>query len=230
MNKTETNYIKQCVRSLEEGNITDNEAGENAEYFVPNKNAKHQVPKHYNLNNPTQKKKKRNSKKQVDEKKVQERKQMKCKHEPITSSEEEDTDTKQSDSVPPQKEKKKLQTNPLLITFINDQIKKCSGCETYFEPGDRRLPKDLVFKICMHRSRPFLDRTWHKNCRRTPAYFHVTDLACVCKVKELKACKIGKEDIYMENKVYFELTTKHIKYLQQLEYWNFIKKKCMQQC
>ena len=46
-------------------------------------------------------------------------------------------------TVPPQKEKKKIQTNPLLITFINDQIKKCSGCETYFEPGDRRLPKDL---------------------------------------------------------------------------------------
>ena len=33
MNKTEKNYIKQCVRSLEEGNITDNEDGENAEYF-----------------------------------------------------------------------------------------------------------------------------------------------------------------------------------------------------
>ena len=86
--------------------------------------AKHRVPKHYNLNNPTQKKKKRNSKKQIEEKKVQERKQMKCKHEPSTSSEEEDTDTKQSDSVPPQKEKKKIQTNPFIITFINDQIKK----------------------------------------------------------------------------------------------------------
>ena len=57
----------------------------------------------------------------MEEKKVQERKQMKCKCEPSTSSEEEDTETKQSDSVPPQKEKKKLHTNPLLITFINDQ-------------------------------------------------------------------------------------------------------------
>ena len=216
INKTEKNYIKQCVRSLEEGNITDNEDGENAEYFVPNQQAKHRVPKHYNLNNHTQKKKKRNSKKQVEEKKVQERKQMKCKCEPSTGSEEEDTETKQSDSVPPQKEKKKIQTNPLLITFINDQIKKCSGCETYFEPGDKRLPKDLVFKICIHRPRPYPDGTWCKNCRKT-AYFHVTDLACVCKVK------IGKGDMYMENKVYFELTTKHIKYLQQLEHWNFIK-------
>ena len=58
MNKTEKNYIKQCVRSLEEGNIPDNKDVENAEYFVPNKKAKHRVPKHYNLNNPTQKKKK----------------------------------------------------------------------------------------------------------------------------------------------------------------------------
>ena len=138
MNKTEKNYIKQCVRSLEEGNITDNEDGQVAEYFVPNKKAKHRVPKHYNLNNPTQKKKETKSKNQVGEKKVKERKEMKRKCEPSTSSEEEDTDIKQSDSVPPQKEKKKLQTNPLLITFINDQIKKCSGCEIYFGPGDRR--------------------------------------------------------------------------------------------
>ena len=71
--------------------------------------------------------------------------ERKRKRQPSTSSEDEDTETKQSE-VPPQKEKKKLQSNPLLITFINDQIKKCSGCETYFEPGDRRLPKDMVLK------------------------------------------------------------------------------------
>ena len=59
----------------------------------------------------------------MEEKKVQERKQMKHKHEPCTSSEEEDTETKQSDSVPPQKEKKNLQTNPLLITFITKNYK-----------------------------------------------------------------------------------------------------------
>ena len=41
MNKTEKNYIKQCVRSLEEGKIIDNEDGQVAEYFVPNKKAKH---------------------------------------------------------------------------------------------------------------------------------------------------------------------------------------------
>ena len=58
---------------------------------------KQNIPKHYNLNNPTQKKKKINSKQQVEEKKVQERKQMKCQHEP--SLEEEDTDTKQSDRI-----------------------------------------------------------------------------------------------------------------------------------
>ena len=75
----------------------------------------------------------------------------------------------------------------------------------------------------MHRPRPYPDGTWHENQRKTPAYFHVTDLACVHEVEEFKACKIGKGDIYMENKVYFELTTKHIKYLQQLEHWNFIK-------
>ena len=48
------------------------------------------------------------AKKQVEEKKAQERKQMKCKHEPSTSPEEEDTDTKQSDSVPPKKRKEKI--------------------------------------------------------------------------------------------------------------------------
>ena len=178
------------------------------------------MPKHYNQNNPTQKKKQINSQKKVEQKTILERK---CKHQPSTSSEDEDTETKQNDSVPPQKEKKKLQSNPLLITVINDQIKKCSGCETYFEPGDRRLPKDLVFKIYIHRPRPFPDGTWHKNRRKTPAYFHVTDMACVRRIKELKACKVGKGDIYMENKVYFELTTKHIKYLKQIQHWNLIK-------
>ena len=130
MNKTEKNYIKQCVRSLEEGNITDNEDdGENAEYFVPNKKAKHRVPKHYNQNNPTQKKKQINSKKKVEQKTVLERKR-KCQ--PSTTSEDEDTETKQSDSVPPQKEKKKLQSNPLLITFINERkYRDCKLCCLY---------------------------------------------------------------------------------------------------
>ena len=142
---------------------------------------------------------------------------MKCKCEPSTSLEEEDTDIKQSDSVPPQKEKKKLQTNPLLITFINDQIR------------DRRLPKDMVFKTCMHRPRPFPDGTWCKNRRKTPAYFHVTDMACVCQIKELKACKIGKGDIYMENKVYFELTKKTHQVSSTTRALK-LHKKCMQQC
>ena len=106
MNKTEKNYIKQCVRSLEEGNITDNEDdGENGEYFVPNKKAKHRVPKHYNQSNPTQKKNQKNSKKKVEQKTVLEKKR-KCQ--PSTTSEDEDTETKQSDSVPPQKGKKKI--------------------------------------------------------------------------------------------------------------------------
>ena len=100
------------------------------------------MPKHYNQNNPTQKKKQINSQKKVEQNTILERK---CKRQPSTSSEDEDTETKQSDSVPPQKEKKKLQSNPFPITFINDQVKKCSGCETYFEPGERRLRKRLGF-------------------------------------------------------------------------------------
>ena len=49
----------------------------------------------------------------------------------------------------PKMKRKNLQTNPLLITFINDQIKKCSGCETYFKPRDRRLLKTWFSKyIC----------------------------------------------------------------------------------
>ena len=75
MNKTEKNYIKQCVRSLEEGNITGNEDDrENGEYFVPNKKAKHRVPKHYNQNNPTQKKKQINFQNKVEQKTILESK------------------------------------------------------------------------------------------------------------------------------------------------------------
>ena len=62
------------------------------------KKAKHRVPKHYNQNNPTQKKKQINSQKKVEQKTILERK---CKRQPSTSSEDEDTETKQNDSVPP---------------------------------------------------------------------------------------------------------------------------------
>ena len=33
----------------------------------------------------------------------------------------------------------------------------------------------------------------------------------------------NREGGHVHGEVYFELTTKHIKYLQQLEHWNFIK-------
>ena len=62
------------------------------------------MPKHYNQNNPAQRKKQINSQKKVEQKTILERKH---KRQPSTSSEDEDTETKQSDSVPPQKKRKK---------------------------------------------------------------------------------------------------------------------------
>ena len=54
-------HFKSCARRQLQGIDKD---------FFPNKKAKHRVPKHYNLNNPTQKKKETKSKNQVEQKKV----------------------------------------------------------------------------------------------------------------------------------------------------------------
>ena len=59
--------------------------------------------------------------------------------------------------------------------------------------------------------------------RKTPALFHLQDMACVRSVDELKQRNISKKDIYMINKTLSELSPIHVRLLKELKHWQFIK-------
>ena len=105
---------------------------------------------------------------------VQEQKEKK------DNSEDEDSDIEQMSRVPCAKEEAQLNANLLEIVFINGNITKCSGCDFRYQDNEQREPYDLVFKICMHQMRPFRCGTiWARSNRKTPAFFHLQDMACV---------------------------------------------------
>ena len=91
----------------------------------------------------------------------------------------EDEATNQNIAVPSEKERQKLLTNPLQIVFITKAVKKCSGCNKFFEK-DHKPPKDMLFMTRMHRNIPVKQKgqdkaKWVKNLKHTPAYFHMCD-------------------------------------------------------
>ena len=100
--------------------------------------------------------------------------------------------------VPCAKVEAQLNVNPLEIVSINGNITKCSGCDFKYQNNERREPYDLVFKIWMHGMRSFRCGTiWARSNRKTPALFHLWDMAFVKSVDELKQRNISKKDIYM---------------------------------
>ena len=117
-------------------------------------------------NNTSQHNQKKNINEGTKKKSVQKPKQQ------IANSEEEDSDIEQMSRVPCPKEDAKLNSNPLEIFFNNDNITTCSGCNFKYKDSERREPYDLVFKIHMHRMRPFHRGTiWAQSNRKTPALF-----------------------------------------------------------
>ena len=151
-------------------------------------------------------------------KSVQEQKEQK------DNSEDEDSDIEQMSRVSCAKEEAQLNANPLEIVFINSNITKCSGCDLRYQDNEPREPYDLVFKIHMHWMRPSRCGTiWARSNRKTQAFFHLCDMACVKSVEELKWRNISKKDIYMTNKTLSELSPMHVHLLKELKHWQFIK-------
>ena len=99
--------------------------------------------------------------------------------------------------VNPLKELAHLQTQPLQIIFLTAQVKKCLGCTKYFTPAERKEPLDLVFMVFMNRPRPYTDKSWERAKRKSRAYFHICNMGCFGKFKELKSLK--QQDIYITN-------------------------------
>ena len=140
-----------------------------SQYFIPNEKAKHHVPKTFSISNPSQKRKKPQA--------TQQKKKV-IKVDASDGESSEDEATNQNIAVPSEKERQKLLTNPLKIVFITKAVKKCSGCNKFFDKQDHRPPKDMLFMTRMHRNIPVKKKgqdkaKWVKNLKHTPAYFHV---------------------------------------------------------
>ena len=118
--KEEEVCIQQCKENIEKGNIAEEIPNDQEEIFVPNKRAKHRVPKTFSSANPTQKKQSKSNVQKINnkpnkgtkKKSVQEQKKQKDK------SEDEDSDIEQMSRVPYVKEEAQLNANPLEIVLL----------------------------------------------------------------------------------------------------------------
>ena len=113
--KAEEVLIQQCKENIEKGNIAEEIPNDQEEIFVPNKRARHRVPKTFSSVNPTQKKQSKpnvwktnnNPNQGTKKKSVQEQKEQK------DNSEDEDSDKEQKSRVPHVKEEAQLMPIPL---------------------------------------------------------------------------------------------------------------------
>ena len=136
--KAEEVFIQQCKENIEKGNIAEEIPNDQEGIFVPNKGARHRVPKTFSSANPTQKKQskpniqKTNNKQNQGTKKksVQEQKKQK------DNSEDENSDIEQMSRVPHAKEEAQLNANTLEIVFINGNITKCFGCDFKYQDNE----------------------------------------------------------------------------------------------
>ena len=48
------------------------------------------------------------------------------------------------------------------------------------------------------------------------------DLGCVCQISEF--CHVERDNIYVTNKDFVELTHEHIDFLKKCHYWDYIKR------
>ena len=70
----------------------------------------------------------------------------------------------------------------------------------------------------MYRLKPDGNGNMVPYIKRTPAYFHARDLACLCHLDELH--KIGMDCIYISTGALLTLTHLHIKLLKKCKMWH----------
>ena len=58
--------------------------------------------------------------------------------------------------------------------------------------------------------------------KQSNVFFHMRDLGCVCQITEF--AYVERENIYMTNKDFLELTWEHIDLLKKCHYWDYKKR------
>ena len=179
--KIERDFVNSCEKKLEDGSVDLQKEiypeADKSQYFIPNKKAKHSIPKTFSISNSSQKRKKAQA--------TQQKKKV-IKVDTSDGESSEDEATNQNIAVPSEKERQKLLTNLSKLSFITKVVKKCSGCNEFFEKEDCKPPKDMLFMTRMHRIIPVKQKgqdkaKWVKILKHTLVYFHMHDFACLMK-------------------------------------------------
>ena len=141
--RIERDFISSCKEKLDDDIDLECELefdGSQDDFFVPNRKAKHWVPKTFSDSNPQQK--------QVNNKKGKKRKMESTDDE---SSEDEPEVDMGIEQVPQEKEQEHMKSNPLVLTPISGRVHICTGCKVLFTDKEHKQPHDLVFRIQMRR-------------------------------------------------------------------------------
>ena len=94
----------------------------------------------------------------------------------------------------------------------------------FFTRAKKKEPVDLIFMVFTHRLRPYTDKPWDRAERKSRAYFHIHNMGCFLRFKELWELK--PEDIYMTNQIYGKLTKEHVTYLEDKQSISFVFVRC----
>ena len=195
---------KSYSRALFTGDVnaeTDDDENGN-QPCLPQDRAKHKAPRTYSRKNPTQKKK---------------RKQVEDEDENVFDSDLSSIHEDESEEVPGFIDEDYIRSvRATKIVRLNPTIRKCYTCDYYFEHKKIKPPMDLVFTRKTRRMRPDGAGGEIRNKIPTNAFFCVRDMTCL----EVEFPEVKKDDIYMSNVAFGEMTPVHKKFLKLKGYWD----------
>ena len=195
---------KSYSRALFTGDVnaeTDDDENGN-QPCLPQDRAKHKAPRTYSRKNPTQRKK---------------RKQFEDEDENVFDSDLSSIHEDECEEVPGFIDEDYIRSvRATKIIRLNPTIRKCYTCDYYFEHKKMKPPMDLVFTRKTRRMRPDGEGGEIRNKIPTNAFFCIRDMVCL----ELEFPEVKKEDLYMSNVAFGEMTPVHKKFLKLKGYWD----------
>ena len=169
---------------------------------LPQDIAKHKAPRTYSRENPTQRKK---------------RKQVEDEDENVFDSDLSSIHEDECEEVPGFIDEDYIRSvRATKIIRLNPTIRKCYTCDYYFEHNKIKAPMDLVFTRKTRRMQPDGAGGEIRNKIPTNAFFCIRDMACL----EVEFPEVKKDNLYMSNVAFGEMTPVHKKFLKLKGYWD----------
>ena len=237
-NLTRKSYMDSCIFSIDRGltkaQLQAEMDSDASDLFMPNKRARHRVPQVFSSNNPSQSQP-RNSVRRVnrivsdssDDENILPEVKKRRKSLPLAQEDQADDFAdeilEKVNLVDGEKERIHIISNPLCVVFLTPKIIKCSGCDFAFTTKERRDPLDMIFRVRMYRYRPGIGKPV-KNSRKTNAYFHAYDYGCLYSKSDPELRSLGRNDLYMPNDEYQQLSKEKIQRLKILNMWEVIQR------